>query len=96
MSAQPFLPWGRMSVLTGGSVFIELLKAGAPGWLSGGAVERLPLAQGVILGSWDPVPHGAPHREPASLSAYISAPLCVSLMNKSKKLKNFLKAKEGR
>ena len=32
------------------------------------AVERLPLAQGVIPGSWDQVPHQALHGEPASLS----------------------------
>ena len=43
-------------------------------------VERLPLAQVTILGSWDRVPHQALHREPASPSAYVSAPL--SLMNK--------------
>ena len=38
-------------------------------------VERLPSAQGVILGSWDPVPHQTPHREPASSSANVSASL---------------------
>ena len=48
---------------------------GTPGWLSGG---HLPSAQGVILGSWDQVPHQAPHREPASPSACVSASLCVS------------------
>ena len=41
-------------------------------------IEFLPLAQVVILGSWDRVPH----REPASPSAYVSASLSVSLMNK--------------
>ena len=40
-------------------------------------VERLPSAQGMILGSWDRVFHWAPHREPA----YVSASLCVSFMN---------------
>ena len=45
-------------------------------------VEHLPLAQLMILGSWDQVLHPAPHRKPASPSAYISAFLCVSLMNK--------------
>uniref|UniRef100_A0A8C0T6Z2 Uncharacterized protein n=1 Tax=Canis lupus familiaris TaxID=9615 RepID=A0A8C0T6Z2_CANLF len=41
-------------------------------------VERLPLAQGRILESWDPVPHQAPCREPASpLSACVSAFLSV-------------------
>ena len=44
-------------------------------------VEHLPLAQVVILESWDQVPHrrwgggGTP-------SAYVSASLSVSLMNK--------------
>ena len=48
-----------------------------PGWLSGLAP---PLAQGVILESWDRVPHGAPCMEPASPSACVSASLslCVS------------------
>ena len=48
------------------------------GRLDGSAVERLPLAQGVILGFWDRVPHQAPCMESASLSAYVSASLCVS------------------
>ena len=43
------------------------------GHLGGSVVERLPLAQGVIPGSWDRVPHWAPCREPASLSACVSA-----------------------
>ena len=42
--------------------------------MGGSEVECLALAQGVILGSWEQVPHWAPHREPAS-------PF-VSLMNK--------------
>ena len=46
------------------------------GHLDGSVVEYL--AQGVILGSWDQVPHRAPHREPASPSACVSASLCVS------------------
>ena len=47
------------------------------GWehLDGSAVKRLPLAQGVVLETWERVPHRAPCREPASPSA------CV-LMNK--------------
>ena len=50
----------------------------------------LPLAQGIILGSWDRVLNRAPHVEPASLPAYVSASLCVSLMNEYifKNLKN--------
>ena len=54
---------------------------GMPVWLS---VEHLPLAQVMIQGTWDRVLHLAPHREPASLSACVSASLCVSLMNKNK------------
>ena len=46
---------------------------------------RLPLAQGVTLGSWDRVLHRAPCLEPASPSACVSASLCVSLMNKINK-----------
>ena len=39
-----------------------------------------PLAQGVILETWDRVPRRAPCMEPASPSACVSAslPLCVS------------------
>ena len=40
------------------------------------------LVQGVILGSRDRVLHWAPCREPASPSAYVSASLFVSPMNK--------------
>ena len=43
--------------------------------------EHLPLAQVMILGSWGLVPHQTPRREPASPS-YVSASVCVSLMNK--------------
>ena len=52
------------------------------GFLGGSAVERLLLAQVVILGSWDRVPHQASCEEPASPSACVSASLPVSLMNK--------------
>ena len=48
-------------------------------------VERLPLAQVQIPGSWDRVPRRVPCMEPASPSARISAslsPLSVFLMNK--------------
>ena len=50
--------------------------------MGGSVVEHLPLAQVVILESWDQVPHQAPFREPASPSACVSASLCASLMNK--------------
>ena len=45
-------------------------------------VERMPLAQVVILGSWDQVLHQALQRVPAFTSTYVSACLSVSLMNK--------------
>ena len=48
------------------------------GHLGASVVEHLPLAQVVIPGSWDQVPHWAPHRKPASPSAYVSASLSVS------------------
>ena len=50
------------------------------GHLGVSVVEHLPLAQGVIPGSWDRVLHWAPCREPASPSACVSASLylCVS------------------
>ena len=52
------------------------------GHLGGSVVEHLPLVQVVIPGSWDQVSHQAPCGEPASPSDYVSASLCVSLMNK--------------
>ena len=48
------------------------------GCLGGSLVERLPLAEGLIPGSWDRVPHQAPHRESASPSARVSASICLS------------------
>ena len=53
------------------------------GHLGGSEVEHLPLAQGVIPGFWDRVPHRAPCGEPASPSP-VSLPLSLSelLMNK--------------
>ena len=48
------------------------------GHLGSSVVKHLPLAQVVIPGSGDRVPHGAPHREPASPSACVSASLCLS------------------
>ena len=50
--------------------------------LYGSSVEWLSLAQVIILGSWDRVPHQAPCEEPVSSSACVSASLCVSLMDK--------------
>ena len=50
-------------------------------------VEHLPLAQGVIPGSWNQVPNWVPCREPASPSACVSASLCVSHEQINKNLK---------
>ena len=46
------------------------------GCLGGSVVE--PLAQDVIPGSWDRIPHPAPCMDPASPSACVSASLCLS------------------
>ena len=54
------------------------LIVGYLGSLGGSMVERLPLAQGMILESWDRVPHRAPCMEPASPSACVSASLSLS------------------
>ena len=52
------------------------------GHLGGSVVGHWPLAQVLIPVSWDWVLHQAPHGQPASPSAYVSASLSVSLMNK--------------
>ena len=57
----------------------DIKKKKIPGWL---VVEGLPSTKGVIPESWDLVPHWGPCMEPASSSAYVSASLAVSLMNK--------------
>ena len=59
-------------------------KVSVLGHLDGSVVEHLPLTQGMILGFWDGVPHRAPHGEPASPSACVSASLPVSLVYKNK------------
>ena len=48
------------------------------GCLSGSVVEYLPLAQVIILGFWDGVPHRAPHREPDSPSMSLPLSVCLS------------------
>ena len=67
------------------------LKSLREGCLGGLAVEYLPLAQGVTLGSADQIPHRAPCGEPASPSTCVYASLAVSLMNKG--VKSFKKLK---
>ena len=56
--------------------FIKMSRT--PGHLGGSVLECLPLAQGVISESWDPVLHQAPRGEPASPSTYVSVSLCLS------------------
>ena len=51
------------------------------GCLGGSEVERLLLAQGMILEYWDRVPHQAPCMESASPSTCVSASLSLSLIN---------------
>ena len=54
-----------------------LKKISEEGHLGGSVVEHLPSAQGMILESWDQVPHRVPCMEPASPSAYVSASLSL-------------------
>ena len=54
------------------------LISGREECLGGSAVEHLPSAQGVMLGSWDRVPPWASCMKPATLSAYVSASVCLS------------------
>ena len=49
---------------------------GSPRWLSG---LVLPSAQGVILETWDQVPHQSPCMEPASPSVCVSPSLSLSV-----------------
>ena len=49
------------------------------GCLGGLAVERLPLAQGMIPESWDRVPHRAPCMEPVLPLPYVSASFSLGL-----------------
>ena len=59
-----------------------IFKSLSLGLLGGSGVESLPSAQVVILGFWNQARGWTPHRESASPSTYVSASLCVSLMNK--------------
>ena len=52
------------------------------GQLGGAVVKPLPSAQGVILGSWERVPHWAPYKEPASPSASLAIRFCWGLESK--------------
>ena len=54
----------------------KTVQLGQPGWFRGLA---LPSAQGVILETWDRVPHRAPCMGPASPSAWVSASLSACL-----------------
>ena len=61
-----------------------ILRSNIWAWvcLGGSVVKHLPLAQVMIAGSWDCVPHQAPFGKAASSSAYVSASLSGSLMNR--------------
>ena len=56
-------------------------------------VWHLPLAQSVILESWDRVPHRAPCMGPASPSACVSASLSLSLCVSHEYINKILKKK---
>ena len=81
--------WGKDILLDGILLYHE--KKMIMGTPVGSAVERLPSAQGMILGSRNRVPHRAPCMEPASPSACVSASLslshCVPIINKKLKKK---------
>ena len=67
------------------------MKNSKSGHLGGSLVERLPMAKGVIPGSWVRVPHQASCQEPASPSARVSALcVCVSCINKIFKKENLV------
>ena len=72
-------------------------RMGYAGHLGGSVVGHLRLAQGVIQGSWNQVPHWAPLRESASPSACVSASLFLSLFvfHERIKVKSLKKKKEG-
>ena len=59
-----------------------ILRYRDKGHLGCSVVEHLPLAQVMIPRSWVQVLHRILHGEPASPSAYVSAAICVSLVNK--------------
>ena len=68
-----------------GSDLVCTQNVNGEGHLDGSVVERLPLAQVMVRGSWGRVLHQAPCGESASPFAYVSASLSMSLMNKFKK-----------
>ena len=87
------LQHGPGDVLFFGSTFA--LKVGVEARLGGSVVEHLSSVQVVIPGSWDPVPHWVPLREPASPSTCVCLSVCVSREQinkifKTEKRKNLL------
>ena len=62
--------------------FSRTIKKEKLGHLGSSVVEHLSSAWGMIPESQDRVPHWAPCMEPASPSAYVSAFLSLSLVNK--------------
>ena len=74
--------FGSFQNLNERDIDFVLINIAYMGHLDGSVVEYLALALVMIPGSWDQVPPLSSHREPASPSAYVSASLSVSLMNK--------------
>ena len=55
------------------------LRLSVEGHLGGSGVKHLPLAQGMILESWDPVLHRAPPSATLLLPLPVSVPLSLGL-----------------
>ena len=71
--------WHRAWCKDAGLVQPEFPSLGQPQWLSGLVPHS---AQGVILETWDQVPHRAPGMEPASPSACVSDSLSLYVYHK--------------
>ena len=80
-SACAWSPRGKKKIFQEGKK-VTVSYVAEIGHLSGSMVERLPLAQVMMLGSQDRVLHQASHRELTSRSVYVSASLSVSFINK--------------
>ena len=74
----PFPQQDLQSASDAQTLIESLFKTIRMGRVGGSGLERLPLSQGMISGSWDRVPCRAPCMEPVSPSVYVSASLCVS------------------
>ena len=65
-----------------GGLFQPFIRFIARGHPDGSVVECMPLAQVAVSGSWDQVPHQAPHGEPASPSMSLRLSVCLPLIDK--------------